>query len=293
MRAAGAPESEVAKLRAEGLERMIEWRLIEQVVRQAELYATDAELDTTIDTIAKENGLTTAQLQESVVSQGMTLEQYREQIKRELERSKVINTMVRSQIRIDENELKRMYAERFANQRKGGEEFHLRQILLTYGGDTGRDRAQACGDVRTALGRVRGGEPFQQVAAEVSVVAPQRGGDVGWLHSQTMAGWMTQVVDDLEPGQVSDVVELPFACVVIQLVERKKFEPVSYEEAKPKLQEEAYGRIMQEKYREWMEQLRENTYIERKGHFAEATKLGRPTFPVGRPTNPGGDGSPQ
>jgi hypothetical protein len=30
MRAAGAPKSEIAKLRAEGLETMIEWRLIER-----------------------------------------------------------------------------------------------------------------------------------------------------------------------------------------------------------------------------------------------------------------------
>ena len=56
------PAVEIAKLRAEGLEKMIEWRLIEQVVRDAELYATDEEVDETIEAIASENGITVEQL---------------------------------------------------------------------------------------------------------------------------------------------------------------------------------------------------------------------------------------
>jgi peptidyl-prolyl cis-trans isomerase SurA len=280
LRAAGAPEAEIAKLRAEGLERMIEWRLIEQVVRQAELYATDAELDSTIETIASENGLTLQQLHESVESQGMTAEQYREQIKRELERTKVVNAMVRSQIRIDEQEVQRLYAERFANQREGGEQSHLRQVLVTYGGDTGREREAACGAVRGALARIRAGEPFEAVAAEVSVVAGEIGGDIGWVDGAAMAGWMKDVVGPLEPGATSDVIELPFACVILQLVERRTFKPLSYAEAKPQLEEEVYARHMEEKYTEWMEKLRENTYIERKGHFADAATLRRSAAPA-------------
>ena len=60
MRAAGAPEAELAALRADALERLIERALIRQVVRRAELEATDPEVDTAIATIARENGLIAA-----------------------------------------------------------------------------------------------------------------------------------------------------------------------------------------------------------------------------------------
>ena len=44
MRRAGAPEQEIAKLRADGLERLIESRLVERVIEESKAKATDEEL---------------------------------------------------------------------------------------------------------------------------------------------------------------------------------------------------------------------------------------------------------
>ena len=73
MRSAGAPDAEIAKLRAQGLERMIEEKLVESEVRRLELYATEAEIDEAIAEIARDNGLTVAQLEESVRAQNLPL----------------------------------------------------------------------------------------------------------------------------------------------------------------------------------------------------------------------------
>jgi hypothetical protein len=45
MRSAGVPETEIARMRAAALEELIEARLIEELVRQAELYVSDDEID--------------------------------------------------------------------------------------------------------------------------------------------------------------------------------------------------------------------------------------------------------
>ncbi len=182
MRKAGAPETEIAKLRAEGLERLIEWRLIEQVVKKAELFATDAEVDRTIEGIARENGLTSEQLTTSVVSQGMTYKDYRGQIKREIERRKVVDVMLLPRIHVEEYEVRALYEERFGDQPEGGESFHVRQILITGGGDTGRTHKEACVATYYAFKRIQAGESFEEVAREGSTVAPLLGGDIGWIH---------------------------------------------------------------------------------------------------------------
>ena len=70
----GASEREIATLRAEVLERMIERALIRQVVRRAELDATEAEIDNAIQSIAQENGLSVEQLKRSVEDQGLPFE---------------------------------------------------------------------------------------------------------------------------------------------------------------------------------------------------------------------------
>jgi peptidyl-prolyl cis-trans isomerase SurA len=81
----GASEKEIAILRAEVLERMIERALIRQVVRRAELDATEAEIDSAIESIAQENGLSVEQLKRSVEDQGLPFEGYRQRIREEIE----------------------------------------------------------------------------------------------------------------------------------------------------------------------------------------------------------------
>ena len=129
LREADAPGIEIAKLRAAGLEKLIEARLVEQIVRRAELYASDDEIDQAIDSIARENGITREQLEQSVVAQGLTFERYRSQLKKEIESRKVIGAMVASKVHVEEDEVRALYDERFSDQPEGGEVVHLRQIL--------------------------------------------------------------------------------------------------------------------------------------------------------------------
>jgi len=291
MRAEGMPAVEIAKLRAEGLETMIEWRLIEKMVRDTELFATDAEVDETIEAIASENGLTVDQLRQSVVTQDMSYEEYHAEIKRELERRKVVNAMVASQIQVEEDEVKDLYRELHENQPEGGTQVHLRQILVPAGEDVGRSLQESCDLVREIRQQIANGEPFEELARLHSAAAPQHGGDIGWLHEESMADWMIQLTKPLEAGHMTPVVELPFGCTIIKLVERKEFQPISYEQAKPMLQMQVFEIKVAEEYRKWMEELRVRTFIERRGYFADVGQFGQPPSRRLR-QQPGDEGTP-
>jgi peptidyl-prolyl cis-trans isomerase SurA len=274
MEANGAPESEIAKVRASALEELIEAHLLSRVVKQSELVASDADVDKAIEGIAKENGLSVEQLQASVTSHGITYKEYRDQIKRELERRKVVQTMIASKVSLEEDDLKRLYAEQFAKQPAGGETVHVRQILVVFGPEAGRTAEQACQIAAAAETRIRQGTPFETLAKEISAVAPMDGGDIGWIHGDSMAPWMKEALAPLEPGGVTGVIELPFGCGLMQLVERREWIPVSYDAAKPMLEQQAFEVKVAEEYRTWMDQLRANSYIERRGYFADAADLG-------------------
>lgn len=274
LRQANVPAVEIAKLRASGLEQLIERRLISQVVRRSELYATDAEIDQAIEMIARENGITRPQLEQSVQAQGLTVDTYRAEIKDELERRKVVGAMVASKVTVNDSDVRALYIERFSSQPEGGEMVHLRQILVANGGISAQNGSGACAAVRDASARIATGESFEKVASTTSQVAPAQGGDIGWLHSDQLADWMADVVGPLQDGQVSDLVELPFGCSLLKLVERRIYEPVSFEEAEEKLRMEIYEQNLDTEFRKWMETLRKQTFIERKGHFADAAMLG-------------------
>jgi peptidyl-prolyl cis-trans isomerase SurA len=274
MRAAGAPESEIAKLRAEGLETLIEERLIEKIVRDTELYASDEEIDKTIEAIAKENGISIDQLKESLASQGMAFDDYRAQMKREIERRKVINAMVANRVHLDEHEIRAAYEAKYASQPKGGAELHLRQLLVPAGEEVKRTTKESCTAVAALRERIARGESFEELAEQYSAAAPKQGGDIGWLHEDSLASWMVFAVRDLDDGGVSPVIELPFGCTIVKLVERKQYEPVTYEQAKDGIRQALFEEKLAAEYRSWMEELRHKTYIERRGYFADAAKLG-------------------
>ena len=274
MRDAGVPDLEIAKLRAEGLERMIEWRLIEQQVRKLELYANDGEIDATIEGIAQENDLSVEDLRRSVTSHGMTLPDYRAQIKRELERRKLVTALIGSRIEVEDKELMQFYDTRFSSQPREGEVVHLRQIMIGFGEDVGRDEKAARARADESTARIEAGEAFEVVALDVSEVAGKKGGDLGWIHVDRLAPWMVDVVKRLDPGEVSAVVDLPVGYCLLKLIERKEYEPVSFEAARPELERELFERHLAREYEDWMVKLRKRTYIERRGYFAEATLMG-------------------
>ncbi len=271
MRAAGVSDDQIAKLRAQGLERLIEDKLIHSEVRRMELYASDDEIDETIGMIASDNGITAEQLEKSVRAKNMDFEDYRQQIKEKIENQRVIQVALVPKVEVEESAVRRLYDQRFKDQPSGGQQIHLRHILVPAGENKNLDTA--CAEVDAAAERIAAGEAFEVLASEISVVAPNQGGDIGWVHASSLASWMAKLVAKLEPGQVSPVNRQPFGCNLLKLVEKKAFERITYEMAQPQLFREIQQMMIEAEFVTWMEDLRERTYIQRYGYFADAAKL--------------------
>lgn len=264
IRKAGGTDHDVEVARQEVLERLIERRLIDQVVRRAELEVTDAEVDDAVGEIAKQHGLSRDELRRTVEAQGLAFDEYRDRIRNEIQHQKILSLMVASRVEVEEDEVRRLYDKRFGDQPTSGVEAHLRHILVSAGEPTGRSPEAACALVEQARRRILAGEDFGRVAEEISEVNPERGGDVGWVHLGNVADWMASV-SSLEEGQVSEVIRAPFGCNLLQVVERREWKPITYEEARPGLYAELFERATEEAYREWIEGLRAHAFIDRKG----------------------------
>ncbi len=274
MRAAGVSQAEIESMRGDALERLIESKLIETVVARLELEATESEIDGAIRGIAQDNGLTVEQLQQSVESHGLTIAEYRRKLKGEIERSKVLNTMVRSRVRVDPEEVRAAFAERFGDQEeRAGDEVHLRHILVVAGGETNRDIGTACRIAADAELKVKSGEmTFDEMARRVTDMNPEAAGELGWMHVEDLAPWMSGALGGMQPGDVSGVIETGFGCNLLELVERRSYRPVTFEEAAPALTDEISRRKMDREYLDWLESLRKQTYVSRKGPYAEGNR---------------------
>ena len=201
-------------------------------------------------------------------SKSKSIDEYREKIRDEIERNKVINAMVRSRVEITEEEIRALYDERLGNQHNGGEEFYLRHILVSPDGASANSQEAACQIVGEARAQIDSGEAgFNEVARRVSDMNPDQGGEIGWMHRDDLASWMADGIVGMKPGELSEVIAMPFGCNLLQLVDRREFKRIEFEDAKPQLQNIVYQRKTELEYAEWLEVLREQTFIERKAGF--------------------------
>lgn len=273
MRAAGVSQEEMLQMRKDALERLIESKLIDGVVQQLELGATKAEIDDAIASIAKDTGLSLGQLAESVAGYGMRFEDYRLKIKAEIERNKVLSSMVRSKVQIQDAEVVALYQKRFGNQPSGGEEVHLRHIMASFDPESPLARGNACRRVEAAREQIVSGRlDFRQAARQISDANPETGGELGWIHLQDLAAWMAPELLSMNPANpISRVIDMPFGCNLLELVDRRAFQPLDLEQARPRLEQELYRAKTEEEYTRWVNSLRERTFVERKGIYAASS----------------------
>ena len=268
MRRAGAPPDQIRMMRQDALERLIEGRLLSSVVERLELEADREEVDAAIQAIAQDNGLSIEQLLTSVTSHGLTLDEYRAKIKGEIERSKVVNAMVRSRVEVEAEEVEALYQQEFGDQPEGGEEVFLRHIVVMPGGRSAATPGEACARVRSARSEIAGGgASFADIAQQLSDMNPERGGELGWIHRREVAAWMATVIDPMQPGELSSAIEMPFGCNLLQLVDRRTFTPITFEQAQPRLQNILFQQKTEDEYVKWLDTLREQTFVERKDAF--------------------------
>ncbi len=109
-------------------------------------------------------------------------------------------------------------------QRYALEEIHVAHVLVQFAGLTrtasDRSKEEALAIAQQARQRLVAGEPVEDVVRALSDgPTKDRGGDLGWFQRGQMLPEFDQVAFDLEPGQVSEVVETALGYHVIVRVE--------------------------------------------------------------------------
>lgn len=88
-----------------------------------------------------------------------------------------------------------------------------------------------------------------------------RGGDLGWILPGDTVPEFERAMNQLQPGQISDVVQSPFGLHLIQVLERGT-QDVSKERQRLTARQTLRARKSDEAYQEWVRQLRDRAYVE-------------------------------
>ncbi len=269
MRAGGVSDKEIARMKAEVLDSLIENRLIDLTARRAEVEAEEDEIDGAIASIASENQISIDMMRRSVEAQGLSYQEYREKIGQEIVRQKLMGGMVHSKVEITEEDLRELFRERYADQASEGLEAYIYHLIVPAIEKKSWAIEIACEEARQARARIIEGADFVEVARETTPSTP----DLGWIAYDDLAAWMLAGIRPLRPGQTSDVISLDFGCSVLRLVDQREVRPRTFEEVRDELEAELFDRAFASESRDLLDRLRKQHYIEKKDVFADADQL--------------------
>ena len=138
---------------------------------------------------------------------------------------------------------------------------HARHILLRIGDQmTEADAAKRLADYKR---RVDSGQAsFESLAREFSQDGSARnGGDLGWSSPGQFVPEFEQVLDQLQPGQVSDPLVSRFGVHLIQLIERRQA-ALTPREQRDMVRNVVRERKLETDYQTWLQELRGRAYVE-------------------------------
>lgn len=246
------------KNEAQFLESLINQRLQLQEAENLGIRVSKREIEEAIDNIRRKYGISQDAFRRSLEMEGYTLDDYRKRLAEQIMVSKVVNSQIRSKIKVSDDDVRKFMGENRALL-SDSEGYHIRQIFFAAKDDADRSKVQEKADL--ALKQIREGAAFSDVARSASEDASAAsGGDLGMISKKDLAPEFLSVLSSMKPGDVSQPFWTAGGVHVILL--EKKSTPKTPEELFEESSEMLMNRLFTDQYQLWIKSLREKSFIE-------------------------------
>jgi peptidyl-prolyl cis-trans isomerase SurA len=259
-------KQQLAKLRQQVLEQLINQKLIQAEARRLKISVTEAEISKAIKDVMRRNKLTEAQLSEALRQEGKTLHAYKYQLlKPQLLRYKVINMKVRPRVTVAEDEIKALYQQ---NMRALGveEKVRARHIFVSI---PARANAKIVAERRKlALSYLakakKKSADFAALAKAHSQDSVTRadGGDLGWFSRGTLPVAVEDVVFAMKKDEIKGPLRTARGFHIIQVTGKKESSARPYKEVRKTLKRQIFGEKMQKATKSWLLEVRKRNYVD-------------------------------
>ena len=245
------------------LEQMIYDKLADQQARKYRIEISDREVTATIERIMKINKFTEESLQRMLELDGMSMEDYRTQIKEKLLRTRLVNLEVKSKIVVTDEDVKAYYdvhIDRYVGKTK----YKLRHLLLKVPQLASEmEQADVLQRAKALHKRLQAGESFPELAKTFSEApSAAKGGELGVFEINLLTHKIQSAVQGLSAGQFTEVVETEQGYQIFYVEEVISAGGKTLDEARQEIQEKLYAEDVDRKYRAWLKNMRERAHVQ-------------------------------
>jgi parvulin-like peptidyl-prolyl isomerase len=260
----GADVDKVMKARRdEVLDSLVAEKLLEEEVKKLRVDVTKAEVDRVVQGTMAEHGLTEETLQVALQRQGLTLEEYREGLKKQLTKMKIIQLKVKNRVQIDDTEVQ---AKRAQMKAAAASEYRVRARHLLFLVAPGSDGKVAEAKALAAKARIDNGEKLEDLASTLSEDpgSKERGGDLGVFGRGEMVPEIERTAFSADVDKVAGPVRSPFGWHLILVTERVASPTKSDDAVTEDLRNRLYASEIETQFRAYLDQLKREAHIEKR-----------------------------
>ena len=245
------------------LNRMIDDRLEEQAADKAHLTVTPDEVDAALRNIATGGKLQVKDLLNEARKQGLSEQDYRDEIRRQVLEGKLVQLRVRGRVRVTDQDARTAYGRVVKDLGSEGP-VDIRLIALRILPNSSPQQVQA----REILAQqiiqyARDGQDFCELVNQYSDDVQTRAscGSRGPQPAKDMLPQVQAALKTLKPGEVSSPISVGNEAILIaQLVSESKIP--SFDEVKDQMAERAFAEAMDRQRKLWLLELRRGIYID-------------------------------
>ncbi|GAM08555.1 chaperone SurA [Geobacter sp. OR-1] len=255
---------ELQKLRVAAINRLVDRRLVDQKIRELDIKVSEEEVRQSIEEVKKQNNMSQERLVEALAGQGLSFDQYKAQIKEQLERLRLMSQEVKAKVQVTLKEVLEYYQ---ANRAKFGEQelYRARHILFVTPKDaTDSDLAKIRAKADKVLTEAQGGADFTELAKKYSddPNVSTDGGELGTFKKGDLLPEMEAVVLKLNPGEVSAPVRSKSGFHIIKLEKKFLGDIKPFDDVKGEIEESLYRKKSEERFNQWVSELRKGAAVE-------------------------------
>jgi parvulin-like peptidyl-prolyl isomerase len=245
------------------LERLIDEKLIDQEVKKSGFKVTGKEVDAAVEEVKRRNSATQEDLERALTVEGLTLETYKKQIEKTIQRQRLINLSVKVEVKPEEKELREFYQKNIGRYRTN-ETYRPGQILFVIPKEaTPEEIREIRKKCQKVLERIKKGEDFGEMAVLYSEDTSNKDhGDLGYVKKGELIPVFERETLRLKVGEVSGILRTEFGFHIIKLLDRRGMDPLPFDQVIEKVKADYYDGEMEKAFKQYLSTLKEKSVIE-------------------------------
>jgi peptidyl-prolyl cis-trans isomerase SurA len=255
----GLLEEHRRRLRQDALDQLVERELILHEFTTAGYQLPESVIQEYLRGIVRERFGDHLNLIRELQAQGRTFESFKREIREEYIVRAMRQRHVSSSVLVSPYKIESYY-EQNTNSFRVDDQIRLRMIFLGHRADRTPDNTREL--AREILARLRDGASFEEMATIYSDGSQRvEGGDWGWIEPSKLNEDLAEVALGLQPGELSDVIELSGGCYLMRVEEFRNAHVRPLSEVRDEIEKTLLAQEQQRLQKQWIDRLKAKSFV--------------------------------